>query len=104
VLLAAAALLLALFVLQARSTARRPALSPVADDPSLEVRVDINAATAAELEALPGIGPGRARQIVERRASTGRFRTFEDLAAVPGIGARTLETLRPLVTLGDGKP
>ena len=101
VLLAVAAVLLVLFALKARPTARAPVLTPFADDASLEVRIDLNAAGAAELESLPGIGPARALQILERRASVGGFRALEDLAAVPGIGTRTLESLRPLVTLGD---
>lgn len=59
--------------------------------------VNINTASAAELELLPGIGPALAQRIIEYRAKHGRFRRVDDLDAVRGIGPRTLERLRPLV-------
>lgn len=59
------------------------------------VQVSINTATAAELEAVPGIGPATARAIVEYRTKHGAFRRIEDLTAVSGIGPKTLEKLRP---------
>jgi len=60
-------------------------------------RLDLNRADAAELEALPGVGPALARRILAERGSHGRFRTIEDLARVRGIGSATVERLRPLV-------
>lgn len=57
--------------------------------------LDINRATAAEFERLPGIGPAKARAIVEARSRIGGFDSIERLDAVPGIGAKTLERLRP---------
>ncbi len=57
--------------------------------------VNINNATASELETLPGIGPSKAAAIIANRP----FATVEDLERVPGIGARTMEQLRPLVTV-----
>lgn len=59
--------------------------------------IDLNRATAAELEALPGIGPALAARIVAYRDSAGGFRDIGELARVRGIGAATLERLRPLV-------
>ncbi|MBC7223327.1 MAG: helix-hairpin-helix domain-containing protein [Anaerolineae bacterium] len=59
--------------------------------------VDVNAATPAQLEALPGIGPALAQRIVEHRP----YRTVDDLLEVPGIGPATLEKIRPLVTVGN---
>jgi competence protein ComEA len=59
-------------------------------------RLDVNRATAVELEALPGIGPARAGAIVRWREAHGPFRKLEDLLDVPGIGPATLERLRPL--------
>ena len=64
--------------------------------PSVGV-VDVNAATAHELAALPGIGPALARRIVQWRAEHGRFRSVDALADVPGIGPATVERLRPRV-------
>ncbi|MDX2114292.1 MAG: helix-hairpin-helix domain-containing protein [Planctomycetota bacterium] len=62
--------------------------------------IDLNHASAAELEALPRIGPALAERIVTHRAQHGPFRSLADLDAVPGIGPRTLDALRDHVTLG----
>ncbi len=62
-------------------------------------RVNLNQAGLADLIALPGIGPQKARRILEYRRTHGPFRRVQDLLAVPGIGPRTLEKLRPLVTV-----
>lgn len=56
--------------------------------------LDLNTATAAELEALPGIGPATAQAIVEHRRRHGRFRSVEELLAVRGIGPAKLAQLR----------
>lgn len=58
-------------------------------------RVDLNSASPLELEQLPGIGPAIAAKIVAGRP----YARIEDLLRVSGIGERTLERLRPLVTL-----
>lgn len=60
-------------------------------------RVDLNTATAAELEALPRIGPALAERIVAWRDVNGRFTSVDDLLAVSGIGAKVLDSLRDLV-------
>jgi len=59
--------------------------------------ININSATAQQLEALPGIGPSLAAKIVDDRSRNGRFRTLADLDRVPGIGPKLLERMRPLV-------
>lgn len=59
--------------------------------------VDLNTATVAELDALPGVGPVIAGRIVAWRQQNGRFNRVDDLAEVQGIGAATLEKLRPMV-------
>ncbi|MFM8734898.1 MAG: ComEA family DNA-binding protein [Pirellulales bacterium] len=56
--------------------------------------VNINAATAAELAVLPGLGPATAARIVEHRREHGPFTSIEGLLDVPGIGPATLEALR----------
>ena len=62
--------------------------------------VDINTATAAELDALPGIGPVLAGRIVAYRDEHGPYATVDELEAVDGISVNTVEDLRPLVTAG----
>lgn len=66
---------------------------------SLARVININTATAAELELLPGIGPALAARIVEYRGRQGRFRSVDELDHVSGIGPRTLEKIRPHATV-----
>jgi competence protein ComEA len=61
--------------------------------------ININAAGAAELRRLPGIGPALAERILAFRAGHGRFRSIDGLSAVRGIGPKKLEKLRPCITL-----
>lgn len=61
--------------------------------------LDLNRATALELQELPGIGQVLAERIVDFRERRGPFRSVEDLLQVPGIGEKTLELLRDLVTV-----
>ncbi len=61
--------------------------------------LDLNAADAAELDALPGIGPVLAERIVSHREALGRFSSVDDLDAVSGIGPAVLADLRDLVTV-----
>jgi competence protein ComEA len=59
--------------------------------------LDLNRAGAAELDALPGIGPVLARRIVEHRIRHGPFRRVEELRAVRGVGPLLLDRLRERV-------
>ena len=61
-------------------------------------RININTATAQELQTLRGIGPALARRIVEYRQTSGRFSTVDDLTNVKGIGEKTLEKIRASIT------
>jgi competence protein ComEA len=61
--------------------------------------VDLNTATVAELDALPGIGPVLAQRIVDHRTEVGPFGSVEDLDDVPGIGPTTAADLADLVTV-----
>jgi competence protein ComEA len=62
-----------------------------------ENKLNINTASAAQLEALPGIGPALAARIVAHRESNGPFLATEDLMAVSGIGQAILEKIADLV-------
>ena len=61
--------------------------------------ININTASASELEALPGIGPALAARIVEYRDGHGPFASVDDLTDVPGIGPAKLEALRSQATV-----
>jgi competence ComEA-like helix-hairpin-helix protein len=61
-------------------------------------RVNINTATAEELEKLPGIGRGLAARVIAYRERFGRFRRVEHLIMVRGIGERRFRRLRPFIT------
>jgi competence protein ComEA len=67
--------------------------------PSPASPVDINTATAEQLDALPGIGPATAAAIIADRQGNGPFRSVDDLGRVRGIGDAKLEQLRRLVTV-----
>ncbi|MEO6122806.1 MAG: ComEA family DNA-binding protein [Ilumatobacteraceae bacterium] len=61
--------------------------------------IDLNTATAEQLDALPGIGPSTAAAIVEHRESSGPYATIDDLLAVRGIGPAKLDAIRELITV-----
>lgn len=61
--------------------------------------VNINTASQAELETLPGIGPVIAQRIIEYRETNGPFATIEAIQNVPGIGAATFEQIKDLITV-----
>lgn len=60
--------------------------------------VNVNTATQAELEMLPGIGPAKARAILETRRERDGFDDVDELLEVKGIGDRALERIRPQVS------
>ena len=80
-----------------------PALEATLPDESgtaVPERININTATQAQLEALPGIGSAYAARIIAYREENGPFRTVGDLSRVEGIGEKRLEALWDLVTTG----
>ncbi len=74
----------------------QPAAVPAADGV-----ININTATAQELDRLPGVGPSRAEAIVALRTKMKHFEHLEDVMRVKGIGRATFRKLRPLLRL-DG--
>ena len=62
-------------------------------------RVNLNSATAAELDTLPGVGPVMAGRIIAWRDLNQRFHTIEQLQEVPGIGSKVFKNLKPLIKI-----
>ena len=79
------------------ASAARPAGS--AEQPSIGTRIDVNSADAAELAALPAIGPSLAEAVCDHRRVHGAFDSVEDLVEVSRVGPNTLERLRGWVTV-----
>lgn len=65
--------------------------------------VDLNTASKQELESLKGVGPAKADAIIEYRKKSGGFKSVSDLDNVPGFGAKTVESLKKDVTVGNAK-
>ena len=75
----------------------KPAMGAV---PGKAALVNINSADEAQLTALQGIGPTKAKAITQYRQEHGPFKTVDDLKKVSGIGEKTLAALKPFITVG----
>ena len=62
--------------------------------------VNLNTATQAQLETLPGIGAAAAKRIIEYRDKNGKFTKIEQLMNVKGIGEKSFLKLKPMITIG----
>ncbi len=67
----------------------------------VDLLVNINTASQAELETLPGIGPSLAQAVIAYREANGLFTSLEGIQAVVGIGPVTFEEIKDLITLGE---
>lgn len=86
-------LLLALvfsFAPVASAAKKKPPLHPI----------NLNTATSAELQQVPGIGPSTADKILKMRKSYGPFKSVDDLRAIKGIGPKRMEKMRKYLTVG----
>ena len=77
--------------------------SEVPPQDSIWNTINVNTASANHLEALPGIGPVKAAAVVQYREEHGWFRHADELIHVHGIGPKTLEKIRPLISLDTTK-
>jgi competence ComEA-like helix-hairpin-helix protein len=66
--------------------------------------VNLNTASAAELQQVPGIGPSTADKILQMRKSYGAFKSVDDLRAVRGIGEKRLAKMKKYLTVGKAAP
>jgi len=69
----------------------------------LAAPVNLNTATAAQLDGLPGVGAATAQRIVEYRQKNGPFKKIEELMNVKGIGEKSFLKLKPLITVGGDR-
>ena len=76
-----------------------PRLSARPTDLAVASPVDLNTGDRAELQQVPGIGPGMAERILGHRQAHGPFKSVEELQGVPGVGDKTLDKLRPFLTV-----
>jgi competence protein ComEA len=83
--------------LDVRPASARPSKNGKAD--ALTEPINVNTANVAELQKLPGIGPKLAQRIVDERILRGRFHRVDDLRRVSGIGPKTMDKIRPHVTV-----
>lgn len=78
-----------------RATAAEPTRVAAAE----VAKVNINAATAKELQGLPGVGQVTAERIIAYRTEKGKFRSPDDLLKVKGVGKKSLEKIRGLISI-----
>jgi competence protein ComEA len=71
--------------------------------PAAATVVNINTASADQLEGLPGVGPKLAARIIDYRQKNGGFKKVEDLMNIQGIGEKNFLKLKPLVTVTPPK-
>ncbi|MGI2326526.1 helix-hairpin-helix domain-containing protein [Planococcus sp. YIM B11945] len=76
-----------------------PGVSSDSPGASSDATVNLNSATDTELMTLPGIGPSKAAAIIAYRTDNGNFQTVEDLKEVTGIGEKTFEKLKELISV-----
>jgi len=83
----------------ASPSAAVPSGDPPVSPPDDDARLDLNRATVAELDELPGIGPAKAQAIAELRDARRGFRDAEELLEVKGIGPKLYDKIRGLVKI-----
>ena len=102
-IVAMAAIPVAAVAAQAAPAAKQGVAKPAkpAKAPASTAVVNINTATQAQLESLPGVGAKAAERILEYRQKNGQFKKVEDLMNVKGIGEKSFLKLKPRLTVTD---
>jgi competence protein ComEA len=96
------AIVLVLGIVTAAGSAQeagRPAAKSPAASSAAGTLINLNTATTAQLETLPGIGKSTAERILEYRQKNGGFKRVEDLMNVRGIGEKSFLKMKPLITV-----
>ena len=101
--IAAAAFLLTAYTPAASAAQSKPAARTAAAKPTAGKPVNINTATVAELNALPGIGAKTAALIVEYRQKNGLFKKVEELMNIRGVGEKNFLKLKDQISVGNAK-
>ena len=83
---------------QTSPTAKKGQAAPTAAAP-----INVNTATVAQLETLPGVGPAVAARILEYRQKNGSFKKIEELMNVKGIGEKSFLKIKALITVTPSK-
>jgi competence protein ComEA len=87
-------LLVVVCLVQAGFAKKKPPLHPI----------NLNTASSAELQQVPGIGPSAADRILQMRKSLGAFKSLDDLRAIKGIGPKKLDKIRKYLSVGKPAP
>jgi competence protein ComEA len=74
--------------------------SAYAQSAAPKAKVNINTASASELETLPGVGPKVAQKIIDFRTKNGNFKKIEEIMKIQGIGEKIFDNIRELITVG----
>ena len=89
-------------VAMAQASPQTPPATPASQTPQ-PAPLNLNTATKADLEKLPGVGPAMAQRILDYRQKIGGFKKAEELMNVQGIGEKSFLKLKPLVTVAPAK-